>query len=60
MEKLKEDWVRIYLSDSKQVDLPCLRNSKGIVIKVFDYAGKELTHNAEARSVLFHGVYWSY
>lgn len=60
MEKLKDDWIRIKKSDSQQADLPCLTDSKGRVVKVFDYQGQELKHNTEARSVRFRDHYWYY
>lgn len=60
MEKLKESWVTIKTSDANKIDLPCLRNAQDKVIKVFNYEGNELKHNAEARSVLFRERYWYY
>lgn len=60
MEKLKESWISIKTSDSQKADLPCLMDPKYRVIKVFDYEGKELKYNAEARSVRFKDWYWYY
>lgn len=60
MEKLKESWVTIKKSDSDKLDLPCLVDSKNRVVTVFDYKGKELAHNPNARSVRFADRYWHY
>lgn len=59
-EKLKDGWVRIKQSDSKMNDLPCLKDNKDNVIKVFGWDGTELVHNAEARSVFYNGQFWYY
>jgi len=60
MEKLKDSWIRVKKTDSQQIDLPCHLDSKDRVVKIFDYQGKELPHNAEARSVRFKDWYWYY
>ena len=59
-EKLKNGWVRIRQSDSRMNDLPCLKDHKDKVVKVFDWNGTELRHNAEARSVFYCAQYWYY
>ncbi|GEM_PF-2210763 len=59
-EKLKFGWVRIQQSDAKMNDLRCLKDEKDKVIKIFDWDGQELEHNAAARSVFYNGQYWSY
>lgn len=57
---LRDSFVRVRLSNSKERDLPCLRSFDGVVVKVMDYTGNELKHNADAREVLFNGKRWSY
>lgn len=59
-DKFKQSWVRISQNDSKMTDLRCLEDSKGKVVKVFDWDGNELKLNAEARSVFYNGQYWRY
>jgi hypothetical protein len=58
--KFKQSWVRISQNDSKMTDLRCLEDSKGKVVKVFDWDGNELKLNAEARCVFYNGQYWRY
>jgi len=57
---LRDSFVRVRLSNSKEYDLPCLRTFDGAVIKVMDYAGNELKHNTDVREVFFNGKRWSY
>ena len=59
-DKFKQSWVRIKQSDSRMNDLPCLKDNKDKVVKVFGWDGIELRHNAEARSVFYTGQYWYY
>lgn len=59
-ENLKKGWIRISKGDSKMIDLYCLMDSKGKVVKVFDWDGNEIKLNAEARSVFYNNQYWSY
>lgn len=59
-EQLKEDWLRIKRNDSAVTDLRCLKDSKGRVVKVSDYNGHELKHNADAFQVHYLGKFWSY
>ena len=58
MEKLKESWGTIKKSDSDKLNLACLIDSKNRVVTVFDYEGKELAHNPNARSVRFADRYY--
>lgn len=53
-------WVRLRKNDSNLFDLPCIRDSRNMVLKVFDLKGKELEHNAASRMVKFNGVYYYY
>ncbi|MBJ9954400.1 hypothetical protein I5735_15315 [Acinetobacter baumannii] len=59
-ENLKKGWIRISRGDSQMIDLYCLMDSKGNVVKVFDWNGNEIKLNAEARSVFYNNQYWSY
>ncbi|MDM1784249.1 hypothetical protein [Acinetobacter bereziniae] len=59
-QNLKFGWIRIQQGDSKTVDLRCQKDSKDRVVKVLDWNGQELKHNAAARSVFYNGQYWSY
>lgn len=59
-DKFKQSWVRISQNDSKMTDLRCLEDSKGKVVKVFDWDSNELKLNAEARSVFYNDQYWRY
>ncbi|MFT0694132.1 hypothetical protein ACDX34_08370 [Acinetobacter bereziniae] len=59
-ENLKKGWIRISKADSQMIDLYCLMDNKGKVVKVFDWDGNEIKLNAEARSVFYNNQYWSY
>ncbi|WP_198078257.1 hypothetical protein [Acinetobacter calcoaceticus] len=59
-DNLVQGWVRVRLSDSRKADLACLKDQKGNLVKVYDYAGNELKHNTGARSVNWRGEIWRY
>ncbi|KXZ63224.1 hypothetical protein AVENLUH5627_03295 [Acinetobacter venetianus] len=58
--KLEEGWVRVRLYDGKEADLRCLRDQKGVIVKVYDYQGNELKHNTGARFVVWRDRRWIY
>lgn len=59
-EKLEEGWVRVSLNDSRNADLRCLKDSKGKLVKIFDYQGNELKFNPGARYVMWQDSKWKY
>ncbi len=59
-EKLKEGWIRVKLSDSRQADLPCRLDKDNRIVHVYDYQGNELKFNTGARFVIWKGKRWSY
>lgn len=59
-EKLEEGWVRVRLNDSRNADLRCLKDSKGTLVKIFDYQGNELKFNLGAQYVVWQDSKWKY
>lgn len=59
-EKLEQGWIRVRLTDSQNADLPCLKDRKGNLVKVYDYEGTELKFNTGARFVVWRGQQWRF